>query len=59
MADDLVDQLSGHSLRTLDALHLAIAQSKGAGQLATADLAMARAAEALGLTVVAFGRGVS
>jgi predicted nucleic acid-binding protein len=59
MADDLVDRLSGHSLRPLDALHLAIAQSSGGGVLATADLAMARAAEALGLTVVAFGRGVS
>jgi uncharacterized protein len=55
MAYDLVDQLLGRSLRTLDALHLAIAQSIGAGVLATADLGMARAAGALGFTVVTFG----
>jgi predicted nucleic acid-binding protein len=54
-AYDLIDQLLGHSLRTLDALHLAIAQNIGAGILATADLRMARAAEALGFTVVTFG----
>jgi hypothetical protein len=59
MAYDLVDQLSGHSLRTLDALHLAIAQSIEAGVLATADLGMARAARALGFTVATFGRGAS
>jgi uncharacterized protein len=57
MAYDLVDQLSGRSLRTLDALHLAIAQSVGAGVLATADLEMARAARALGFTVATFGCG--
>jgi predicted nucleic acid-binding protein len=56
---DLVDQLSGHSLRTLDALHLAIAQHIGADVLATADLKMARAAQALGFTVVTFGQGAS
>jgi uncharacterized protein len=54
-AYDLVDQLSGHSLRTLDALHLAIARNVGAGIVATADFGMARAAEALGFTVVTFG----
>ena len=44
-AYDLVDQLVGHPLRTLDALHLAIAQTIGVKMLATADLGMARAAE--------------
>ena len=56
-AHDLVGRLSGHSLRTLDALHLAIAQGVGVMVLATADRAMARAAEALGMTVMLFGRG--
>jgi uncharacterized protein len=55
----LLKQLRDSPLRTLDALHLAIAQSMGTGVLATADLTMARAAEALGFTVVTFGRGVS
>jgi predicted nucleic acid-binding protein len=55
MAYDLIDRLLGHSLRTLDALHLAIAQSIGAEILATADFGMARAAEALGFNVVTFG----
>ena len=56
MAYDLVDQLFGRSLRTLDALHLAIAQTIGVKMLATADLGMARAAEVLGFTVVIFGQ---
>ena len=55
IAHDLIDQLSGHTLRTLDALHLAIAQSAGATVLATADRGMARAAEALGIGAVTFG----
>ena len=59
LASDLVDQLPDLSLRTLDALHLAIAQTIGAGVFATADLAMARAAEVLGFTVVTFGEGTS
>jgi len=46
--------LFDYPLRTLDALHLAIAQSIGAGVLATADLGMARAAEDLGFTVATF-----
>ena len=55
IAYDLIDQLSGHTLRTLDALHLAIAHSAGTTMLATADRQMARAAEALGMGVVTFG----
>jgi predicted nucleic acid-binding protein len=54
-AHELIDRLPGHSLRTLDALHLAVAQSVGASILATADHDMARAAEALGLATVTFG----
>ena len=55
VAHELVGQLSDHSLRTLDALHLAIAQSAGVKLLATADRAMARTAEALGIRTVTFG----
>ena len=55
IAYDVIDQLSGHTLRTLDALRLAIAHSAGTTMLATADRQMARAAEALGMGVVTFG----
>ena len=55
VAHELVGQLSDHSLRTLDALHLAIAQSAGVNVLATADRAMARTAEAIGIRTVTFG----
>ena len=41
-------------LRTLDALHLAIARETMAGTVATADRVMALAAEALGLAVTRF-----
>jgi predicted nucleic acid-binding protein len=51
----LLEQLREIPLTTLDALHLAIAQSIGAEILATADFEMAQAAEALGFTVVTFG----
>jgi hypothetical protein len=54
-ANELIGRLADHPLRTLDALHLAIAQSVGASVLATADRAMARAAEALGFATVMFG----
>lgn len=50
----LVDQLREHALRTLDALHLASARSARAEGLATADRAMATAAEALGMDVERF-----
>ncbi len=55
VARELIDRLSGHSLRTLDALHLAIAQGVGASVLATADRDMVRAAQALGFAIVTFG----
>src|ERR671918_682358 len=58
-ARHLVEQLRDLPLRTLDALHLAIAQSIGVDVLATADLGMARAAQALGITVVTFGRSAT
>jgi predicted nucleic acid-binding protein len=56
-ARDLLEQLQDLPLRTLDALHLAIARSLAVSVLATADHVMARAAEALGLTAMLFGRG--
>jgi predicted nucleic acid-binding protein len=55
-ARGLLSQLEYLPLRTLDAFHLAIAQSLAVGVVATADGVMARAAEALGMTVVMFGR---
>jgi predicted nucleic acid-binding protein len=55
-ATDLVDRLSPtHSLRALDALHLAIAGACAAEVVATADRVMADAAEALGFEVARFG----
>ncbi len=51
----LLGRLRGHPLRTLDALHLAIAQTLESQIMATADRVMARAAEALGIRVVTFG----
>jgi uncharacterized protein len=55
-ATDLLEQLQDLPVRTLDAFHLAIARSLAVGVLATADHVMARAAEALGLTAMLFGR---
>jgi predicted nucleic acid-binding protein len=51
----LLGQLRGHPLRTLDALHLAVAQTIGSQLVATADRVMAGAAEALGIRAVIFG----
>ncbi|MGF1608262.1 MAG: type II toxin-antitoxin system VapC family toxin [Kiloniellales bacterium] len=51
----LIEQLGGHALRALDALHLVIARDIGARILATADRTMARAAPDLGLEVAFFG----
>ncbi len=51
----LLERLDTHSLRTLDALHLAVASAIGAETLATADRIMARAAGELGLNVEMFG----
>lgn len=50
----LIDQLPQHALRTLDAMHLAIARSIGAGTMATADHIMAKAAESLAMDVMMF-----
>jgi hypothetical protein len=51
----LIERFDGHSLRTLDAVHLAIASALDVETLATADRVMARAAEAMGLHVAMFG----
>jgi predicted nucleic acid-binding protein len=56
VARDLLEQLQDLPVRTLDAFHLAIARSLAVGVLATADRVIARAAEALGLTTMLFGR---
>ena len=50
----LIASLPGVPLRSLDALHLAIAQALGLTTLATADRVMIQAAEALGIEVVRF-----
>lgn len=53
-AMELMDSLPRHSLRTLDALHLAIVLDAGLQALVTADRTMAAAAGELGLEVEAF-----
>lgn len=50
----LIERLADQPLRTLDALHLAIARDAAATVIATADRAQATAAAALGLEVVSF-----
>ena len=50
----LITRLGRYALRTLDALHLAIAQGIHCRRLATADRTMAGAAKAAGLDVVRF-----
>jgi len=50
----LITRLARFPLRTLDAMHLAIAQTIHARRLATADRAMANAGNAMGLEVVRF-----
>jgi uncharacterized protein len=54
-ARDLLIRLAAVPLRTLDALHLAIAIAIGAQQVATADATFATAAAALRLRVERFG----
>jgi uncharacterized protein len=54
-ATALLGHLSGHPLRPLDALHVAVAQTIGSQIMATADRVMARAAETLGSRTVTFG----
>lgn len=51
----LIGRVGDLPLRTLDALHLALARQLVAPRLATADAQMADAAMALGLEVVRFG----
>lgn len=55
IAADFIDRLMDQPLRTLDALHLAVAHTTGVRLVATADRALARAAEALGFATVTFG----
>ena len=55
----LIERLPDIPLRTLDALHLAIALAMGAQELATADDTMSKAATALGLRVAFFGNSTS
>ena len=50
-ATELIGQLTDCSLRTLDALHLAIASQAEAGSIASADKVMLRAAKTMGLAV--------
>jgi predicted nucleic acid-binding protein len=51
----MIEALPELPLRTLDALHLAIAKALGSTELATADDVMRRAAQSLGISVVYFG----
>ena len=53
-ASDIMVRLKTHPLRTLDALHLAIAQAAGVSVIATADRVLAEAAKALGFEVARF-----
>jgi hypothetical protein len=53
-ATHLLARLGAHPLRTLDALHLAIARSLGVETVVTADRVMAAAAAAVGLKTVRF-----
>ncbi len=50
----LMEQLPQHALRTLDAMHLAIARSIGAQAIATSDHVMASAAALLEMRVIQF-----
>lgn len=53
-ASNLISILPSHSLRTLDTMHLAIAQHYGFDTIATADKMFAQAAIALGFKVDEF-----
>jgi predicted nucleic acid-binding protein len=53
-AIEILARLRNHPLRSLDALHLAIAQDLGAMCMATADRVLAEAAAALGLKTERF-----
>jgi hypothetical protein len=58
-AVNLIDQLAPIPLRTLDAIHLALAMDAGVEAIATADNIMAQAASELELTVHFFGNAPS
>ena len=53
-AINLIASFPDVPLRTLDAMHLVVAQEIGAAVLATSDRVLAAGAEALGLSVVRF-----
>lgn len=53
-AVSLIGRLRGHPLRTLDALHLAIALDLKSAKIATADRVLGDAAAALGIEVARF-----
>jgi hypothetical protein len=55
VACQLLQALRQHPLRTLDALHLAMARDAGAPAIATADRVMVMAAADLGFEVTTFG----
>lgn len=54
LADSLIAKLPDTPLRTLDALHLAIAKTSDCKHFATADKTQAKAARALGFNVHTF-----
>jgi uncharacterized protein len=51
-----IERLAEHPLRSLDSLHLAVASRLASDGIATADLALSGAAQAIGLPVIWFGR---
>ena len=53
-ADALIAKMASTPLRTLDALHLAVAHASGCKEFATADKTQASAAKALGLRTHTF-----
>jgi predicted nucleic acid-binding protein len=50
----MIDRLAASPLRTLDAIHLAVAQGLSARELATSDQVLAAAGAAIGLRVATF-----
>lgn len=53
-AANLIGRYPEHSLRILDALHLAVARHLNLGSIATADAVMMAAAQSMGFSVVRF-----
>lgn len=54
MARQLIDRLANFPLRTLDAIHLAIAERINTAALASADKVMLESADYLGMQIVSF-----